>query len=259
MGSLAHGGFSELVSDIDLGVILSDPLLPEDAAVIRVGTERERTKASPLYERLSVFWGTRSTLSGETEGGRFPPLDRLDLIENGRLLLGVDARAGLTRPGADELMVAGAEFALELLIGVSRPAEASGGRPGSRGPVGADTVEQIRRPDLLIAQGVRRLTKLVLFPVRFLFTAATGHVGTNDDAAAWYVEQDGVPSAALVSAALAWRNTPPVDSQAAAKLLGDQIVPLYLYYVDDHVARLDALRMSELAQAFAQLRNRIGG
>ena len=84
-------------------------------------------------------------------------------------------------------------------------------------------------------------------------------MGTNDDAAAWYVEQDGVPSAVLVSAALAWRSTPPVDSQAAAKLLGDQIVPLYLYYVDDHVARLDALRMSELAQAFAQLRNRIGG
>ena len=219
--------------------------------------EAERAKGSALGERLSVFWGTRSTLSGEAEGGRFPPLDRLDLIENGSLLLGADVRVGITRPGADELLIAGAEFALELLTGVRGATEASPGRLGSLRPVSADAVEEIRRPDLLIAQGVRRLTKLVLFPVRFLFTAASGRVGTNEDAAAWYVEQDGAPAAALVCAALAWRDTAPVDVQATAKLLGDQIVPLYLYYIDDHVARLDALRMSELVQAFAKLRNRI--
>src|SRR2546430_8881708 len=48
-------------------------------------------------------------------------------------------------------------------------------------------VEEIRRPELLVSRGVRRMTKLVLFPVRFLFTARTGHLGTNDDAVAAYL------------------------------------------------------------------------
>jgi hypothetical protein len=47
---------------------------------------------------------------------------------------------------------------------------------------------------VLIAAGVRRLTKLVLFPVRFLYTAATGRVGTNDAAAAWYLIDRSFPT-----------------------------------------------------------------
>jgi hypothetical protein len=43
---------------------------------------------------------------GERDGGRFPPLDRLDLIENGRILAGSDAsRRGLPRPSSRELRV----------------------------------------------------------------------------------------------------------------------------------------------------------
>ena len=84
----------------------------------------ERAKGSALAERLSVFWGTRSTLSGETEGGRFSACRSSGSDRERKVAVGADVRlgAGLTRPGADELMVAGAEFALELLIGASRPA-----------------------------------------------------------------------------------------------------------------------------------------
>ncbi len=257
LGSLAHGGFSPLVSDIDLGLIVSDPVCAEDAEAIEAVAEAERATSSTLSARLSVFWGTRSTLTGEADGGRFPALDRLDLIENGRLLLGTDARDGIPRPGTDELLVTGAEFALELLTGRRAGAGASAGHLGSRRSAGEDAVEEIRCPELLIAQGVRRLTKLVLYPVRFLFTATSGRIGTNEDAAAWYARQDGVPSAALVAAALGWRTAAPRGSQATCTLLRDQIVPLYLHYLDDHVARLDAVGQVDLAQAFAQLRNRI--
>ena len=31
LGSLAHGGFSRLVSDVDLGLVLHDPLRPKTA------------------------------------------------------------------------------------------------------------------------------------------------------------------------------------------------------------------------------------
>jgi predicted nucleotidyltransferase len=256
LGSLAHGGFSELVSDIDLGLVVSDPLLPDDDAVIQVVADTERGKGSALHERLSVFWGTPSTLRGEHAAGRFPALDRLDLIENGRLLAGTDdARSGLSRPGVNELLVTGAEFALERLAGIRR----SGGVPAQGSawlrPVGEGAIEEIRSPDLLIARGVRRLTKLVLFPVRFLYTAATGRVGTNDAAAAHYLEDGKAPSSKLVAAAVAWRAAEPLDEAAAAALLGDELVPLYLHYIADHSTRLDSLGEVELAEAFRSWRD----
>jgi predicted nucleotidyltransferase len=35
LGSLAHGGFRPLVSDIDIGFVLADPLLPEEVTQSR--------------------------------------------------------------------------------------------------------------------------------------------------------------------------------------------------------------------------------
>jgi hypothetical protein len=256
LGSLAHGGFSALVSDIDLGLVLSDPIRSRDARTIRAVAQK--AKASELGERLSVFWGTPSTLRGQLHGGRFPPLDRLDLLENGRLLAGTEARDGLPRPSASELLIAGAEFALGYLAGAPRPGRSRRlwawarflGRK-------AGAVGEIRRPEALLARGVRRVTKLVLFPVRFLFTAETGEIGTNDLAVAHYLTKAKVPASALVAAALAWRTVPPADEKAAAELLGEEILPLYLYYIDDHITRLDSLGEGELARAFTRWRDRL--
>jgi hypothetical protein len=241
LGSLAHGGFSELVSDVDLGLILSEPLLPGDAESIQAVAETERSKGSPLHTRLSVFWGTSATLRGERTDGRFPALDRLDLIENGRLLTGCDEpRRGLPRPSDAELLVTGAEFALDCLAGAA-----------------GDVVEEILSPDVLLDRGVRRLTKLVLFPVRFVYTAATGRVGTNDAAVAWYLDNDDASSVKLVAAALAWRITPPLDRATAAELLSKQMLPLYLYYIDDHIERLSSIDEFNLARAFQEWRDRL--
>jgi hypothetical protein len=255
LGSLAHGGFSPLVSDIDLGLIVDDPPRAGDPETIQAIADAEKSKGAALSDRLSVFWGTPATLRGEREGGRFPPLDRLDLIENGRLLAGTDARKNLPRPSAEELVITGAEFALEFLAGVRGP----GGPPteglGSMRPAGDDAVEEIRSPEMLLRRGVRRLTKLVLFPVRFLFTAETGRVGTNAAAVAHYVASDAVPSTPLVANALAWRSAPPNDDSVVAELLREQMVPLYLHYIDDHITRLGSLGQVALARAFEQWRD----
>src|SRR5262249_56140598 len=88
LGSLAHGGFSDLVSDIDLGLIVRDPIEPGDGETIEAVADAEKSKGSPLHERLSVFWGTPSTLPGERGGGPFPPPDRLHPVENGARLPG---------------------------------------------------------------------------------------------------------------------------------------------------------------------------
>jgi hypothetical protein len=258
LGSLAHGGFSEWVSDVDLGLIVGDPPQDGDAATIQAVADGEKRKGTPLHGRLSVFWGTPSTLAGERSGGRFPPLDRLDLIESGRLLAGADAvRPALPRPSTSELVVTGAEFALEQLAGISEHTDESAAQLGSLTSAGDDAVTEIRSPESLARSGVRHVTKQVLFPVRFMYTAATGHVGTNGAAVKHYLAQPAAGSPRLVQAALAWRSDPPGDQPAVARLLGEQLVPLYVEYIDDHIPRLESLGRPDLAETFAEWRRRL--
>jgi hypothetical protein len=251
LGSLAHGGFSPLVSDVDLGLILADPLRAGDHATIGDVAGAVRASGPGLPERLSVFWGTPSTLGGQVPGGRFPPLDRLDLLEHGRLLTGRDARQAAARPDRTELLVAGARFALGSLSGTG-----SGSETGSGPPTDASVLDEIRAPSRLVSGGPRRLTKIVLFPVRFLYTAATGQAGLTALAVEHYLATQGAPAAALVAAALAWRTHPP-DATAAAALAERELIPLYVYYIDDHVPRLLAAGQHELADRFRQWRVRL--
>jgi hypothetical protein len=132
LGSLAHGGFSPLVSDVDLGLILEDPVRAKDRLTIRNAARSVKAGGSALDQRLSVFWGTPATLQGQSRGGRFPPLDRLDLLEFGRLLTGTDARSAVARPDRTELLVAGAEFALPGQSG--RACRLAGGRVACLAP-----------------------------------------------------------------------------------------------------------------------------
>jgi len=245
LGSLAHGGFSPLVSDVDLGLILRDPLWMKHRLAIRTVARAVRAGGSALQQRLSVFWGTPATLAGRARGGRY-----------GRLLAGQDARYGVARPGQEELLVAGAEFALGYL-------GETGNLPGRiRDRVGAgshdrDTLDEIRHPERLVSRGTRRMTKTVLFPVRFLFTAATGRVGTNLLAAEHHLASAGAPAGELVAAALAWRLEPPADEAAATALLRRELIPLYAYYLDDHIARLSAAGRPALADRFSRCRARL--
>ena len=213
-----------------------------------------RTGGSTLDERLSVFWGTPSTLRGQSRGGRFPPLDRLDLLDYGRLLTGQDARSAVARPEQAELLVAGAQFALGYLGG----ARNLPGRLRDWAPLRPrdDVLNEIRAPSRLVARGPRRLTKIVLFPVRFLFTAETGQVGTNTLAVEQYLAKAYAPAATLVTAALGWRLEPPTDDEATA-LLGRELIPLYVHYIDDHITRLRAVDCQRLADSFHRWRTRL--
>ncbi len=256
LGSLAHGGFSPLVSDVDLGLILQDPPRASDRLTIRRVAGAVRAGGSALHERLSGFWGTPATLAGRARGGRFPPPDRLDLLEYGRLLTGQDARQAVARPDRAELLVAGAEFALGSLAGDPRLPDLLRGRARLR--LHHDSaLDEVRTPSLLVSRGPRRLTKIVIFPVRFLFTAQTGRVGTNDLAAGHYLAGAHAPAAELVTAALAWRREPPSDDEAAAVLVGRELIPLYVQYIDDHIPRLLAVNRHRLAGRFRRWRARL--
>jgi hypothetical protein len=101
LGSLAHGGFSVYVSDVDLGLVLSDPLQAQDAQAMEALAITVKSGGAPLADRLSIFWGSPATLAGEATSGRFPPLDRLDLMQYGRLLMGRTSGRAWPRPQSE--------------------------------------------------------------------------------------------------------------------------------------------------------------
>lgn len=238
LGSLAHGGFSP-VSDVDLAFVIGDPLRESDEALVAGIARSIKESGRPFADRLSVFWGSLDTLSGASQGGRFPPLDRLDLVQYGRLLAGSDVRARLAVPDRRELVLAGAEFALARL--------------GNEA-----TLAKLRRPDALATADARTLSKLILFPVRFLYTARTGEVGRNEAAVAHFVAHAQGPAAELASLALEWRNAGEVKSQAdAARALAAGLLPLYAEFVSDHEPRVSAYGRLDLAEAFRKWRQRL--
>jgi hypothetical protein len=79
LGSLAHGGFSSIYSDIDLGLLLRCANPPAEM-------DRLIAAAKALHadygRKLSVFWG-----NPECGWGRLPVIDRLDLLDHGVPLL----------------------------------------------------------------------------------------------------------------------------------------------------------------------------
>jgi hypothetical protein len=257
LGSLAHGGFSELVSDVDIGLVLTGESGASDAQTIESVTAGLRVRGTELHKRLSVFWATLSTLQDGTEGGRFPPLDRLDLIECGRLLAGDDPRKGMLRPSRSDLFVAGAEFALDFLAGEKEARAPGSARLGSMSPGDDSVTHQLRNPATLVAQGPRRLTKLVLFPVRFLFTAETGQVGTNARAVKHYLADSDAPAKELIEAAMGWRLVAPQSADDAVRLLRKGLIPLYCYFIEDHRQRLASMGRKDLAERYEQWQARL--
>jgi len=79
LGSLAHGGFSNVYSDIDVGLLLNCPEAP--ARMVDLIAEAKSLDAE-YGKKLSVFWG-----NPDLTWGRLPHLDRLDMLDHGVPLL----------------------------------------------------------------------------------------------------------------------------------------------------------------------------
>lgn len=227
LGSLAHGGFSLEVSDIDVGLVLEDPLLPSDATRISEVKAQVVALGLSLADRLSLFWGSTQSLGGSSPQGRFPPLDRLDLILHGQLLAGRDIVTGLPKPSREELVIGAVQFALETL-----------GKP--------EEILQVRNPASLAKRGMRHVGKRILFPVRFLYTARTGEVGRVEAAAEHYCRSGGA-AAPAVAEAIRWRSEPSTAEVDLIGLLSKYLLPLYLEFVDDHLRRMEGYGELKLA------------
>jgi hypothetical protein len=94
LGSLAHGGFSNIYSDIDVGLLLNCPEAPAPMAELVADA---KTLDAEYGKKLSIFWG-----NPEFIWGRLPHLDRLDLLDHGVPLLN-SHRPQFRRPTKQEI------------------------------------------------------------------------------------------------------------------------------------------------------------
>lgn len=238
LGSLAHGGFSPLVSDVDIALIIEDPLTTEDASKIAIIQNTVKNSSIPLAERTSIFWGSIDSLKNKSDQGRFPPLDKLDLIENGRLLSGKDIRNSLSKPTQAELVILGAKFAIDYL-----------GTP--------EIVQELLKPELIYQQGVRHLTKIILFPVRLLYTAITGKIGHNAEAVTYYLANNTGKKSELIEAAFQWRSNAPNDKKLAVELMQNTLIELYVQFIDEYQKQMLEYNEQELAARLAEWKKQL--
>lgn len=232
LGSLAHGGFAPLVSDIDVAIILASTT-PDTADRIGRTHDLVVTKASnPLSERLSVFWGDwHAVRTGEGNHYRLGPVDRLDLLDSGHLLVGSDGREPSVRPSAAELILMSADLILSKFTD--------------------EYLDGLKDTQELVAGGPRAATKAVLFPVRFMYTLRTGGIGLNDRSAHWYASE-GLPGSALALKALEWRNEGISDPDSAIQILDADLATLHAECLTGFAERLNAHGATPRATALTE-------
>jgi hypothetical protein len=156
------------------------------------------------------------------------------------LLSGIDVRKKLLLPTHRELVLAGAEFAVWRLCT-------------------DEIIEKLKNPEKLAQSDAKTLTKLILFPVRFMFTAQTGEVGRNEAAVEYFVANNPGASSTLVRLALDLRNAADVQAQkSVTEAIAAGVLPLYRAFVSDHERRMREYGRQDLVEAFQKWQERLG-
>ena len=115
---------------------------------------------------------------------------------------------------------------------------------------GAGVDQLLHDPDLLVRQGLRDVTKAILFPVRFLSTLATGRVDGNEPAVRDFAIAVGAPLGPFASAAFQWRQAGVLPE--AALVIAQcraHLRPLYHELTDQYTVALRRLNARALAEA----------
>lgn len=155
LGSLAHGGFSNIYSDIDVGLLLSCSEVPATMADLIAAA---KTLDSDYGKKLSVFWG-----NPEFNWGRLPNLDRLDMLDHGVPLLNL-RRAQFRRPTKEEIRA-------ELLRSVERSWQ--------------PRLPELNRLTALAPENRKPYIRAILYAARLIFSWDNLAMESNDRAVAY--------------------------------------------------------------------------
>jgi hypothetical protein len=177
LGSLAHGGFSNMYSDIDVGLLLNSVKPPTEMSALIADA---KTLDQEHGKKLSIFWG-----NPECPWGRLPVIDRLDMLDHGVCLL-YGLKAAFRRPTKDEIHQ-------EQLQSIERSWK-------SRLP-------ELDRLTALEAKDRKPYIRAILYAARLIYTWDNLVVASNDRAVA-YLHQVQPPGLDLdpIDMALSCRN-----------------------------------------------------
>lgn len=238
MGSLARGGFSPLASDIDIGVVVDTKMDSTGDIIQRIRAQVAQGHPE-IRNNLSIFWGSIRSINGVIDGGRYPPFDRLDLINHGQLVYGLDVRNQLIPPSRKELENDSALFALDYLARDAR-------------------VSEFGHLKNMAQQGVVHVTKTILFPARFIYLAQTGNIAGNDSSKEYYLKYFSGPDATLVKQGYEWRlKGLPDDLALVCRYLEEGLVILYVNFIDIYVQKMEHYAEFEIAGDLRSWKNRI--
>ena len=240
MGSLARGGFSDIASDIDVGIILKGPLDNAREKIKDVLSAAHKTFPS-IKNNISIFWGSVESLNGVIDAGRYPPFDRLDLIDHGLLLSGQDIRKMLDKPTRKELEIASATFSLSYLANQER-------------------IEEFHNCRRIAEKGIVYTTKTILFPARFIYLQRTGEIAGNEESSRYYVDNFKGPDAELIKQGYYWRlNSLPIDLNKVTNYLKEGVILLYINYINIYIQRLEYYKEKILRDKLIQWKENISG
>lgn len=159
IGSLAHGGFNRRYSDIDMALVADGGLSDGDLVAMR---DAAVALSPELASKLSIFWADR-----QFTAGRFPPLDRVDLVDHGVALI----EAGAVRPVRPS------------------PAEIRTYLAGAPFDTWASNAKAFAALESLEPDNHKPYLRAHLYPARFIYSWATGKIASNDVAVAFLHEQ----------------------------------------------------------------------
>jgi len=176
IGSLAHGGFNERYSDIDVLLTAAKPLGPQ----VRDNVAQQATALSlALAGKLSLHWTVENF-----SAGRFLPLDRLDYLDHAVMLL-ERRRVEPLRPSRAEVRayLAGAPF-----------------ENWTQQVAHFSALETLTRGDH------KRYLRAILYPARFVYSWETGAMASNDEAVLFLRRRADNLDFDLIARALECRN-----------------------------------------------------
>jgi len=239
IGSLAHGGFSANVSDVDLALLTSGRRTVRLVSLVRAIAADVRLEVhDELASRLSIFHAPWLRLADPPPSSRFPAIDRQDLIRFGVLVHGEDLRDRYaTAPSEHEIRVQAIDAALGRLTAKSLADQLSAT------PVTA-----------------RQASKLVLWPVRLQHVCETAVASGNRDAVEHYVDTPDASHVTLVGEALRWRERGSIDNLDDARvMLADEVIDLHIEIFERLGSDRRLPRRIDLAHRAASLRARTVG
>lgn len=177
LGSLAHGGFSEIYSDIDVGLLLNCREPPSEMADMIVNV---KSSNGEYGKKLSVFWG-----NPDFAWGRLPIIDQIDLLDHGVPLLH-GFKGEFRRPTKEEIH-------REQLESLERSWRSR--LPG------------LSRLTMLEAKDHKPYIRAILYAARLIYTWDNLAVASNDSAVDYLhkIEPPGL-DLNLIDLALACRN-----------------------------------------------------